>query len=270
MFENIRLEQYLLDDFTGEVEIAIDSIYDISEDKIHQFTFKSGSQQDDIYAIYIGDTNNISTDTIIMYCHGNYGHMDYYWTREKLLANIGEKYQYGVLMIDYKGYGKSTGNSTEYGLVEDVNNALYWLKEKGLTNDRLILYGYSLGSYPAAYLSSVKDGHLIPHKLILESPLASTEVMVNDASKLSISNKYFTTTDYENAELIKNVEQDFLWIHGKEDAFLNIETHGEVVYKNYRGNNGTAIRVDNGAHSNVPTVYGYVNYLNALESFIKK
>ena len=58
--------------------------------------------------------------------------------------------------------------------------------------------------------------------------------MVNDASKLSMKNNYYTSTDFEVADLIKDVKQPLLWMHGKEDAFLSIKTHGEIVYKIYK------------------------------------
>lgn len=260
MFSNLTITEYKLDGFVDDIDFQLDDTYKIDESKIQLFTLESGENKDLIYAIYIGDQSRIATDTVIMYCHGNYGHMDFYWQRAKTLANIGSKNRYGVLMVDYKGFGMSEGKPTEGGLVEDVNAGLAWLKEKGLTSDRLVIYGFSLGSYPATYLSSKKDGNLIPSKLILEAPFASTRVMVNDASRLSMSNNYFTTTDYENADLIKDVQQPFLWIHGTNDDFLNMETHGQVVYDNYVGTYSQAIIVVGAGHSSVPQLIYDSNY----------
>ena len=77
-----------------------------------------------IYAVYIGNVNTINTDTVIMYCHGNKSQMDYYWQRAKLLANVVGKNNYGVLMIDYRGYGMSEGDSSEEGMYTDVDTVL--------------------------------------------------------------------------------------------------------------------------------------------------
>jgi hypothetical protein len=38
----------------------------------------------------------------------------------------------------------------------------------------------------------------------------------------------------------------FFWMHGVDDQFLNIETNGEIVYRNYRGSYSEAHRI-NGA-----------------------
>jgi len=270
MFENIATDEYYLDDYTGEGEVFLDSIYDISHDHIQELQFESEGKT--IYGIYTGDISRINQDTVILYCHGNTGNIDYYWGRQKLLANLGSKARFGVLMIDYKGYGKSEGTPTEGGLVEDMNAGLKWLEGEGLTSDRLIIYGFSIGSYPATYLSSKKDGALTPSKLILENPFASTKVMVNDASKLSMKNNYYTSTDYEVADLIKNVTQPFLLMHGQKDAFLSIKTHGEIVAKNYGGeaSDKTFLRIPDADHSDLPFVFGYENYLESILDFIEK
>ena len=69
-----------------------------------------------IHAVYLGNIADIATDTIILYCHGNRDHLDFYWPRIKLLANVGGKNRYGVLAMDYRGFGLSEGPATEEGM----------------------------------------------------------------------------------------------------------------------------------------------------------
>jgi len=106
------ITEYQFDAFDGIQEIDV-SDYPIPQDSILLFTLNVGNNGEKIYATYVGDTNKISTDTVILYCHGNAGHMDYYWPRTKLLANINGPTQYGVLTFDYRGYGLSSGKPTE-------------------------------------------------------------------------------------------------------------------------------------------------------------
>lgn len=264
---NNSITSYKLDNYDGEVDFVLNPSYDIAVDKIKLFTLDSDGNK--IYAIYIGDTAKIATDTVIMYCHGNKDHMDFYWQRAKLLANIGSKNRFGVLMIDYRGFGLSQGSATEDGLYADVDAALVWLKSKGLTNERLIIYGFSLGSAPATELTS-NPRSLKPSKLILEAPFASAEVMVQDAALLDMPASFFVNLKIDNAEEIKKIQQPFLWIHGTDDDFLSIKTHGEVVYKNYPGTRGIAYRIPRANHGDVPNTWNFENYLNALEDFIGK
>jgi len=262
------ISEYKFDNYEGEVDFVLDTSYKIPENKFLMFTLTSDDKAE-IYAVYLGDTSTISEDTVIMYCHGNKDHMDFYWQRAKLLANVGGNCHYGVMMIDYRGFGLSEGVTTESGLYADVNVSLNWLKNKGLTNDRLVIYGFSLGSAPATEMSA-ENYSMKPSKLILESPFASAEVMVHDASSLAIPSSYFTNLKIDNAEKIKKVNQPFLWIHGVNDAFLAMETHGEIIYKNYNGEYSEAVRVDGADHGDVPNTMGFVEYMTVIDNFIKK
>lgn len=264
------ITEYKLDDFDDEQDFILDDSYDIPEDKIQLFTLSVGVENHEIYCLYIGNQNTINTDTVIFYNHGNKDHMDFYWQRAKLLAHTGGKMRYGVMMIDYKGYGLSGGQSSESGLVEDTKEALSWLYNQGLRSDRLIIYGFSLGTCPAITIAGDATSVLVPARLITEAPFASTDVMAADGGLLDMPGSYYTSDRFENAEYIKHVEQPFLWIHGTADDFLSIKTHGEVVYKNYDGVYSQAERVIGAGHSTVPQTIGFVEYNKLLESFITK
>lgn len=260
-----KLDQYNLDDYIGHVDFQLDNSYTISPSQISIFTLTSGGNS--IYAFYIGDIGRIATDTVIMYCHGNRDHNDFYWQRAKLLANVGGKNRFGVMMIDYRGYGMSQGKPTEEGLYEDVDEGLKWLKEKGLRDNRLIMYGFSVGTAPATKLAANRRS-MTPTKLILEAPFASSAVMVQDVAVLDMPSSYITNLKINNADEIKKVNQPLLWLHGVNDDFLSIKTHGEVVFKNYHGLRGEAHRVDGAGHSTIPQTLGFVEYCKIIEDFI--
>lgn len=268
-----KITEYKLDAYSGEQDFILDNSYDIPPDRIELFTLSSQSANESkptvIYALYIGDESRIDTDTVIMYCHGNKWHMDFYWQRAKLLAHTGGKNRYGVLMVDYRGYGLSLGEPTEDGMYADVNAALSWLKQNGLTNSRLVMYGFSLGSAPACELTAFPRS-MTPSKLILESPLASASIMVQDASQLSLPPSFVTNLEIDNAEKIKKISQPFLWMHGDNDLFLNYKTHGEVVYNNYGGGYKEKHIIPGADHGEVPLKFGFYEYNQALLEFISK
>lgn len=266
-----KISNYSFDQYTGEVDFRLDASYKIPDSLVHLFTLNSQgpgeSSPTKIYAVYIGSLTRIATDTVIMYCHGNKDHMDFYWPRAQLLANTGGKNHYGVLMIDYRGYGLSEGKPTEDALYNDVDAALQWLKGRGLSNNRLVMYGFSMGTAPATKLTA-HPRSMIPCKLLLEAPFASAEAMVQDASALALPGSFATDLQLQNAEEIKIVQQPFFWIHGIDDDFLNINTQGQVVYNNYRGSYKEAHKVPGAGHSDVPLKFGFTNYLNAVSAFI--
>lgn len=280
LFNPTRLSAYQLDNYSGEVDFKLDASFDIAPQFIHEVALLSndGDSQQVIYAIYIGDLSKIATATVILYCHGNRDHMDFYWPRAKLLANVGGvvsgENQVGVMMVDYRGYGKSGGEPSEKGLYADVDAAVAWLQGQGLTSDRFMMYGYSLGTAPATELTAYPRT-MAPSRLILESPFASAEVMVQDATLLALPSSYVTSVKIDNASKIRHVSQPFLWLHGTKDDFLAIDSHGEVVYKNHPGTEGVdkfARRVVGADHNNVPEVMGnydnFQTYLTTLAAFI--
>jgi len=273
LFNPTKTNVYKLDDYSGEQDFVLDETYKIDSSKLYQFLLYSRLPNESfetyISAIYIGSLKDIATDTVILYCHGNKGNMDFYWQRAKLLAHVGGKNRYGVLMFDYRGFGASQGKSTEATMYADVDAALRWLQGYGLNGSRLIVYGFSLGSAPSTEIC-YKARTISPSALILEAPFASSYAMVENSAKLNMPASYYTNHQINNAKKIKSVLQPFMWIHGKEDDFLSMKTQGQVVFNNYRGKHKEAHTIDGANHSNVPNTWGFDNYKNAIYSFITK
>ncbi len=268
-----KISSYALASYIGNVDFHLDSSYTIPPQFVHLFTLQSQglgeTSPTTIYAAYLGDTSRIATDTVIVYCHGYAHNMDFYYPRAQLLANIGGKDRFGVLMMDYRSFGLSHGTPTEEGMYADANAAIEWLKSKGLTGDRLILYGFSLGGAPATYLAAHPRA-LPAQKLILESPFASTGSITADATGLNLPASAVTTLKFDNAEQIKSVNQPLFLVAGMNDSFLNIATNGDVVYANYHGMHGEEHRIPGADHSTVPQTWGFQNYSNSILAFLTR
>ena len=266
------IDSYKFDLYEGEVEIDLpDSIYSMPDSFIMPVTFESKIEGEDakvLYAAYIGNYNNILTDKIIVYCHGQTDHMDYYWNRTKLLAQLAFSDQMAVFTFDYRGYGLSEGTPSEEGMNADVRGALNWLKQQGVSANNIILYGFSLGSAPAtdaaAYFEEFKA-----HKLILESPFASADNLAQVSTIINTSAKYFLEMKINNADKIKDVDQDLLWMHGTKDDYIHID-NGELVYKNHGGSYKEAHRIEGAKHGTdgVPETMGFEEYLDVVRTFI--
>jgi len=268
-----KITSYYMADYTGAVDFHLDSSYTLPKNFVNVFTLQSQgigeASPTTIYVAYLGDTTRIGTDSVIVYCHGYDHHMDFYYPRVQLLANVGSKNRYGVMMMDYRSFGLSHGTPTEEGLYADVDATVNWLKSKGLTGDRLILYGMSLGGAPATYLAA-NPRALPAQKLILESPFASTGSITGDATGLNIPASAVTTLKFDNAQEIKSVMQPFFWTSGLNDSFLNINTNGDVIFQNYQGAYGEAHRIPGADHSTVPQTWGFKNYSDSLLKFITR
>lgn len=98
---------------------------------------------------------------IVLYFHGNRDNINRYAPYAKDFTRNG----YEVWMMDYPGYGKSTGKRSEQVFYDDAMQ-LYKMAIKNVSAEHIIIYGKSLGSGIAAQLASVRDCK----RLILETP----------------------------------------------------------------------------------------------------
>ncbi len=273
LYEPEAVDAYLLDQYTGPQEMKDELAFiRVPDSLIYQFSIPSANGKL-IYGIYIGNRDEMNQDTVILYCHGNSGNNENYWPRSKLLWYAMQKHgiRGGVLLFDYQGFGASEGEAHEESLYEDTYAMYQWLLDGGADPGKMILYGYSLGSAPATRLCyEHKDGFdMEVAKLILESPFASAEVFVQDATLLAIPGSFMVNLQINNAEEIKEVTQPFLWIHGIDDHYIPMKTHGQVVYDNYQGDKKESLLVPGARHSDVPAVYGIEKYADFIAEFIR-
>ncbi len=101
---------------------------------------------------------------IVLYFHGNRENINRY---EKYAINF-TKHGYEVWMIDYPGYGKTTGKKTEERFYKDAD-VMYRMASVKISSDSIIIYGKSLGTGIASELAAVNNCR----RLILETPYYS-------------------------------------------------------------------------------------------------
>ncbi|MFM7024278.1 MAG: alpha/beta hydrolase [Flavobacteriales bacterium] len=274
MYDNEKITAYRWDQYPGQTDFLLTTNYNIPAANMHELDLYSEDtvtgKTYKIKALYVGDFAKMNTDTVILYCHGNKQHMDFYWPRTKLLANVGGNSRFAVMTLDYRGYGLSEGEPTEEGMYQDVTAALEWLRSKGFTNNRVVMYGFSLGGASATKLIATPRSALVPCKLILENPFASVDLMVQDAAQLAMPASYYTDLKLNVAEEIKKVQQPFMLLESENDKFLKPESHGYVVYKNYAGSYSEKHTVPDADHSTLQVKWGMGNYCEAVEAFILK
>lgn len=86
----------------------------------------------------------------LLYLHGNYEELGSVGDYIPQLVAAG----YAVLAIDYRNYGRSGGKPDEANVCTDTELAYDYMRTKlGLPADRIIPFGYSLGSGPAVELA---------------------------------------------------------------------------------------------------------------------
>ena len=210
----------------------LDPEYHVDESKIHLMDF--ASDNDTIYALYLGDISQIATDTIILYLHGNASSMDSFWETAGLFANLAGQHHYGFMMYDYRGFGWSTGRSTgAESMAADYDAVVTYLKDQGLTSDRLVVVANSLGSLPAG--TAAAGGSIIPiQKLVMEVPQSTANVIMQNATGLSLPSSMITSYKFDLGEDMANYPGELLWMHGTADAVAPYET-AEAAMQQHNG-----------------------------------
>jgi len=101
----------------------------------------------------------------IVYFHGNAGNLlNHSWIARPLIEA-----GYGVLLVEYRGFGGNPGAPSEAGLKADGRGATEFLKGLGIPEGDLVFFGMSLGTGIAVALAAEYS----PHALVLQSPYTS-------------------------------------------------------------------------------------------------
>jgi uncharacterized protein len=106
----------------------------------------------------------------IVYFHGNGGNISYRAHRVHPYLDSG----YGLLLVEYRGYGGNPGTPDERGLYADGRAAMAFIAAEGVSADRVVLYGESLGSGVAVRIAAEhgRDGNAVG-AVVLEAPMSS-------------------------------------------------------------------------------------------------
>lgn len=133
----------------------------------HHFVFNQPYEE---YFITTPDNNTINAlwfkppqpaKGLVIYFHGNADHLQRWGNYAGDITQLG----YEVIMMDYRGYGKSSGTPNEKTVYEDAAMIWNWAKEK-TDHHNVVIYGRSLGAAIATHLAA----EVQPDLLILETP----------------------------------------------------------------------------------------------------
>lgn len=157
---------------------------------------------------------NSQSDKLILFFHGNAGNA---YSR---LAHANKLYDMGfnVLVLDYRGYGKSEGEPSEQGIYLDALSAYNAaLADKGITKENIYLYGRSIGSTVAVELSSQYP----VAATVLIAPLSSGRAMAKQMGLGWLS--WLVDGVFDNLAKAKNIDSPVLIIHGGQDTIVPVD-----------------------------------------------
>ncbi|KAF1915011.1 Alpha/Beta hydrolase protein [Ampelomyces quisqualis] len=116
--------------------------------------------------------------TVLMF-HGNAGNIGYRLPIAKILEN---ELRCNVLMLQYRGYGLSSGNPNEKGLMIDAQTGLDYIRQRQeLRSTQVVIYGQSIGGAVAIGLAARNQKHDDIAGIVLENTFTSLKKLIPSA-----------------------------------------------------------------------------------------
>lgn len=163
------------------------------------------------------------TDTVpgrqpaVLFFHGNGELVDQLSPELDILRRSG----CAVLLVEYPGYGRSSGRPHQESLAETAVAAYDMLMQRPeIDPKRVVSFGVSLGAGPAVALATRRP----VQALILASPPAS----LRPFARQRLLPPFLLHDTFDNAVLIKGYQGPTLVVHGQHDTIIPFN-HGQQV-----------------------------------------
>lgn len=193
---------------------------------------------------------------IILYFHGNRGNL----SRWGVITSFFARKEYDVIVMDYRGYGKSTGEITEKKLYNDAQLFYEYVLTK-YPEDKIILYGRSLGTGIAIKIASINK----PGNLILETPYNTMEEVTRHWLPI-FPVKKLLKFKFPSKDFIKKVSCPVTIYHGTDDRVVPYAS-GMKLYNGIPATNKEMISVEGGSHNNL---IHFDEYTTTIDRILKK
>jgi len=201
----------------------------------------------------------------ILFFHGNGEIVADYDEMGSLYNQMGINF----LPVDYRGYGRSTGNPTVSAMMKDCHVIFDfvsdWLKKEGYTGS-LLAMGRSLGSASALELAAAQGEKI--SGLIIESGFAYAVPLLRllgvDPDRLG----YKEGEGFCNVDKIRSYRKPTLIIHAENDHIIPF-ADGQALYDACSAPDKTLLKIPNANHNDI-FYRGLNEYLNAVKTLVGK
>lgn len=196
----------------------------------------------------------------LLFFHGNAGNISHRLQSLLIFNRLG----LDVLMVDYRGYGQSSGTPGEEGSYLDARAAWdYLVEERGVPAGRVVIFGRSLGGAVGAWLASRDD--VSPAGLVVESTFSSGLDMGRRLYPV-LPVRLITRIDYPVKDYVANLGVPLLVIHSRDDEIIPFDM-GRTVFE---AATGPKTFLEIGGDHNAGYWLSRETYVPALDDFLSE
>ena len=197
----------------------------------------------------------------ILFFHGNGEIVSDYDDFGRFYTQLGINF----FVVDYRGYGDSSGSPSVTGMMKDchlvLDHLLAYRADNNLTGP-VCLMGRSLGSASAIELAAKKSGEI--SCLIIESGFAFAEPLLTLLGVDSKAIGYTEQAGFENVHKIKLFKKPCLVIHAQYDHIIAF-SEGQTLFEMAGSSEKYLLEVKDANHNDI-FFKGMTSYLNHIEN----
>ena len=158
---------------------------------------------------------------VLLFFHGNAGNISHRLESVRQFLSLG----LSVLIIDYRGYGRSGGRPTEAGLYRDADAVWRYLTEtRGVRPADVVVFGRSIGGSVAARLASQRQ----PLALIVESSFTSVPDIARELYPW-LPVRWLSRLNHATRDYVRHARCPVLVVHSRDDEIIPFH-HGEAIF----------------------------------------
>jgi len=192
----------------------------------------------------------------VLFFHGNAGNISHRIDYLLMFNRMG----YSTLIVDYRGYGNSTGSPSEDGTYEDAMAAWRWLtRMRSVRQGEIILVGESLGGAVASWLAVRHT----PRALVLLSTFTSVPDLGAQVYPF-IPVRLLARVSYDNLGRIGQITAPVLVAHSRDDDIIPY-SHGRALFDAARQPKGFLEL--SGGH-NTGFIFAREEWIGVLQTFL--
>jgi fermentation-respiration switch protein FrsA (DUF1100 family) len=195
-------------------------------------------------------------DRAILFLHGNAGNASHRLPNAVALRDLGAH----VLLLDYRGYGKSEGTPSEAGVYRDAGAGLsHLIDARQIPERRVVVFGRSIGA--AVAVEAARRRALAG--VILESPFTSISDVVSGLFGAAAS--ALVRGRFDSASKIGELRAPLLFFHGDRDEIIDYRL-GRRLFE--QAPEPKAFETIQGAGHNDTTLVGGAAYFRRIGRFL--
>ena len=201
---------------------------------------------------------NRETRGLVVFFHGNAGNISHRLDYLRMFHDLG----LATLIIDYRGYGLSSGSPSEEGTYLDAEAAWrHATQGLGFPAERIILFGESLGGGVATRMAAKNR----PGALVLASTFTSVPDMGADLYPL-LPIRWLAHIRYDNLERLSQINCPLLVIHSRNDDIIPF-TQGQRLFTAARPPK-QFLEIEGGHNDGF--VFGREDWVRQLDGFLQQ